>query len=396
MIKSIEDAFLEHKTVLVRADLNVPLSNEGKVADDTRITSSLPTIDDIIDKAGIPVLISHLGRPKGEFKPEYSLKPVADYFKDVLGYNVIWVDDCIGDKPKDAIKSAEIGDLVILENLRFYKEETQNDIDFAKKLSELTDVYVNDAFGAAHRAHASTSKVAEFYEEKYAGLLLLNELTHLKVALEKPAKPFTAVIGGAKISGKIDVIKNLFDKCSNILIGGGMMFTFYKAKGFEIGNSLLENDKIELAGTLLKEAENNGVNLILPEDVTVGYEFKNDTDFKDINADEIPENMIGLDIGNKTAQKYYEIIANSKTVVWNGPMGVFEMENFAKGTLKIAEAMADATLKGAKTIVGGGDSAAAIKKLKYDKKVSHVSTGGGASLEFLEGKILPGVKALEI
>ncbi len=395
MIKSIEDAFLEHKSVLVRVDLNVPLT-DGKVADDTRITSSLPTVDDIIDKAGIPVLISHLGRPKGEYNPKYSLKPVADYFKDVLGYNVIWIDDCIGEKPKEAIKSAEIGDLVILENLRFYKEETQNDEGFAKKLAELTDVYVNDAFGAAHRAHASTSKVAEYFDEKYAGMLMLNELTHLKAALEKPAQPFTAVIGGAKISGKIDVIRNLFDKCTNILIGGGMMFSFYKAKGLEIGNSLLEEDKVELAASLIKEAEKKGVNLILPEDVTVGKEFKNDTEFRDVAAEEIPKDMIGLDIGKKTSEKYYDIVSKSKTVVWNGPMGVFEMENFAKGTLRIAEAMADATLKGAKTIVGGGDSAAAIKKLKYDKKVSHVSTGGGASLEYLEGKELPGVKALEV
>jgi 3-phosphoglycerate kinase len=396
MIKSVEDAFLEHKTVLVRADLNVPLTSDGNVADDTRITASLPTIDNIIDKAGIPVIISHLGRPKGEKNLKYSLKPVADYFADILGYNVKWADDCIGDSPKEVINSAEIGDIVILENLRFYKEETANDADFAKELSELADVYVNDAFGAAHRAHASTAKVAEYFEEKYAGLLMLNELTHLKAALEKPAKPFTAVIGGAKISGKIDVIKNLFDKCDNILIGGGMMFTFYKAKGMEIGNSLLEADKVDLAASLIKEAEQKGVNLILPDDVTVGKEFKNETEYFDVDVNSIPNDMIGLDIGSKTADKYFDIVAKSKTIVWNGPMGVFEMDNFAKGTLKIAEAMADATLNGAKTIVGGGDSAAAIKKLNYDKKVSHVSTGGGASLEYLEGKTLPGVDALEI
>lgn len=396
MIKSIRDASLEHKNVLVRADLNVPLTNDGKVADDTRITASLPTIDDIIDKAGIPIVISHLGRPKGEKNQKYSLKPVADYFKEVLGYNVIWVDDCIGDKPKQAVKDARMGDMIILENLRFYKEETDNDEEFAKQLAELADVYVNDAFGSAHRAHASTARVAGFFEERYAGYLLTDELVHLGAALDSPVRPFTAVIGGAKISGKIDVIKNLFNKCDNILIGGGMMFTFYKAKGLEIGKSLLEEDKIELAGELIKEAEANGVNLVLPSDVTVGLEFKNDTDHKNVPAEAIPSDMIGLDIGTQTADQYFDIVSKSKTVVWNGPMGVFEMDNFAKGTLKIAEAMAEATQAGAKTIVGGGDSAAAIKKLNYDRKVSHVSTGGGASLEYLEGKILPGVAALEV
>lgn len=396
MIKSILDANFENKNVLVRVDLNVPLTDDGKVADDTRINASLPTVDDIIDHGGIPILMSHLGRPKGEYDAKYSLKPVAEYMKDVLGYNVKFADNCIGEKTKEIIKNANMGDLIILENLRFHKEEKANDEGFAKELASLADIYVNDAFGSAHRAHASTSKVAEFFNDKYAGHLLLDELTHLGGALDKPVPPFTAIIGGAKISGKIDVIKNLFDKCDNILIGGGMMFTFYKAKGMEIGKSILEEDKVELAKELIEEAEEKGIKLFLPSDVIVGEEFNNNTKYTTVSCEEIPNDMIGLDIGEETAQTYYDVISDSKTIVWNGPMGVFEMNNFAKGTLKIAEAMAEATKLGAKTIVGGGDSAAAIKKINYDKKVSHVSTGGGASLEFLEGKELPGVKALEI
>jgi 3-phosphoglycerate kinase len=395
MIRSIDNAIFTAKRVLVRCDLNVPIK-DGVITDSQRIEASLPTIEKIIEKGGIPILMSHLGRPKGERKPEFSLKPVAEYLTKEHGYNVNFAEDCIGDTAKNEIEKAGYGHIVLLENLRFHKEEEKNDEGFAKQIAELADAYVNDAFGTAHRAHASTEGVAKHFKDRFAGYLMLKEVEYLGEALKEPKKPFVAVIGGAKITGKIDVIQNLLDKCDSILIGGGMMFTFYKAQGLEIGKSLLEEDKIELARELIKEAEKKNTQLILPSDVVVADEFKNDANFKQVNADEIPADWIGLDIGDQTKQKYFEIIKDARTVVWNGPMGVFEMDNFAKGTLKIAEALAASTEAGGITIVGGGDSAAAIKKLNYEDKVSHVSTGGGASLEFLEGKILPGVAALEV
>ncbi|MBX3044961.1 MAG: phosphoglycerate kinase [Candidatus Kapabacteria bacterium] len=396
MINSIHDAYFSGKHVLLRVDLNVPFDNDGNITDDKRIVESLTTIDEIIDKGGIPILLSHLGRPKGKRNSEFSLKPVADYLVSHFGYKVIFADDCIGEAAENAVHEAEPGDIVLLENLRFYNEEEANNSNFASKLAKLGDCYVNDAFGAAHRAHASIEAITKFMPERYAGNLMIKELRYLGNAVDEPRRPFTAVIGGAKISGKIDVINSLLQKCDNIIIGGGMMFTFYKAMGYEIGNSLLEADKVELAKEVIANAKSQGINLLLPSDVVIADKFSNDANYKTVEADSIVAGDIGMDIGEKTIGLYKEFISNSKTVVWNGPMGVFEMPNFAKGTLAVAEALAEATEKGAVTIVGGGDSAAAINQMKYDSKVSHVSTGGGASLEYLEGKVLPGVAALEV
>mgnify|MGYP000966414332 FL=1 len=396
MIKSILDGNFDGKNVLVRVDFNVPYDKDGKVADDTRIKMTLPTIDHIIDGGGIPVIMSHLGRPKGERNLKYSLKPVADHLIEKYGYKVLFVEDCIGEIAEKAVKSAVPGEIVLLENVRFHPEEEKNDLEFAKKLARLGDAYVNDAFGSAHRAHSSTEAVAKLFEERYAGFLMKNELDYLNKALKSPIKPFVAVIGGAKISGKIDVINNLLDKCDTIIIGGGMIFTFYKAMGYNIGKSILEEDKIELASSLLNKAKEKNVQLLLPVDVIVADKFENEANIKIVPAEEIGNEDIGMDIGPKTQEEFAKVILQAKTVVWNGPMGVFEMPNFAKGTYAIAEALAKATENGAVTIVGGGDSAAAINQMGFDKKVSHVSTGGGASLEFLEGKQLPGVVALEI
>lgn len=395
MIRSLEDADFQNKNVLVRVDLNVPLDKNGNITDDNRIVESLPTVDIIIDKGGIPILMSHLGRPKGQIKPEFSLKPVAEHLKEHFGYKVTFVEDFIGNSAKKAIDDAELGEVILFENLRFYSEEEANDIEFARKLASLADAYVNDAFGSAHRAHASTSAIAAFFDEKYAGLLMLKELNYLGNALQNPRKPFVAVIGGSKISGKIDVIKHLFDKCDSILIGGGMMFTFYKALGYEIGKSICEDDKLPLAKSLLEEASSKNVKLMLPSDVVVADSFNNNASYKTVAYDSIPPDFVGMDIGEKTVGEYCDIISRASTVVWNGPMGVFEMSNFAKGTNSIALELVNLTSKGGVTVIGGGDSAAAIHQLGLEKKISHVSTGGGASLEFLEGKVLPGVEALD-
>lgn len=395
MVNSIHDAYFAGKHVLLRVDLNVPLEN-GHITDDTRIVESLPTIDEIIDKGGIPVLMAHLGRPKGQKNPEFSLAPIAHHLSNHYGYNVIFADDCIGESAKKAVHDAHVGDIVLLENLRFYAEEEKNDSEFARQLASLGDCYVNDAFGAAHRAHASIEAITKFVDERYAGSLMIKELKYLGNAVDEPRRPFTAVIGGAKISGKIDVINSLLNKCDNIIIGGGMMFTFYKAMGYEIGKSLLEADKVELAKQVLETAKSHGKHLLLPLDVVVADKFSNDANYKTVDANSISSEDIGMDIGVKTIEQYKDIISSSKTVVWNGPMGVFEMSNFARGTFAIAESLATATENGAITIVGGGDSAAAINQMNFEKKVSHVSTGGGASLEYLEGKVLPGVKALEV
>lgn len=396
MIKSILEGDFSGKNVLVRVDFNVPYDSNGKVADDTRIKMTLPTIDHIIDSGGIPILMSHLGRPKGERNLKYSLKPVAEHLKEKYAYKVLFAEDCIGEETEKLVKSAVPGEIILLENVRFYPEEEKNDLEFAKKLARLGDIYVNDAFGSAHRAHATTEALAKLFEERYAGLLMKNELDYLEKALKTPVKPFVAVIGGAKISGKIDVITNLLNKCDTIIIGGGMIFTFYKALGYNIGKSILEEDKIELANSIIKQAKEKNVKLMLPLDVVVADKFENDANTKIVAADKIEDNDIGMDIGPQTQTLFASTIKDAKTVVWNGPMGVFEMPNFAKGTYAIAEALAKATEFGAITIVGGGDSAAAINQMGFDKKVSHVSTGGGASLEFLEGKALPGVVALEV
>jgi phosphoglycerate kinase len=384
---------LKGKRVLVRVDFNVPMSkeSEGVITDDKRIVESLPTIKKIISEGGRAILISHMGRPKGEKNLKYSLRPVAEHLSMLLDKPVLFADDCIGESTEAIVNDLQDGDVLLLENLRFYNEEEKNNEEFAKKLSSYGDVYVNDAFGTAHRAHASTEGVTKFIIRCAAGYLMEKEIDYLSKAVSNPVHPYTAILGGSKISGKIDVIKNMLGKADRILIGGGMIFTFYKAMGYEIGKSLLEEDKVDLAKELIKEA---GGKLVLPADVVAADKFENDAVYSVVAANAIPADKIGMDIGPDTISKFREIILNSKTVVWNGPMGVFEMDNFAKGTFDVAKALAEATKKGAITVIGGGDSAAAVAKAGLEHEVSHVSTGGGASLEFLEGKTLPGVEAL--
>jgi len=391
---SIDDINLKNKRVLVRVDFNVPLDENQRVTDDRRIVASLPTIKKIINDGGKAILMSHLGRPKGKVKPEFSLKPAAEKLGELLDKDVKLAPDCIGDEVKNMVEEMKDSDVILLENLRFHEEEEKNDPSFAEKLAELGEVYVNDAFGTAHRAHASTEGVTHYIKVCAAGYLMRKELDYLGSALTEPERPYTAILGGAKISGKIDVIMNLFDKVDSLIIGGGMAFTFFKAQGKEIGKSLLEEEKVELAKEVLKKAEESKIRFLLPVDVVVAGEFKNDSPSETVKIDNIPADKMGLDIGNETIKLFSEELMKSKTIVWNGPMGVFEMDNFAKGTFAIADTLAKATEKGAVTVIGGGDSAAAIAKAGLDNKVSHVSTGGGASLEFLEGKELPGVEAL--
>lgn len=394
-MKTIDDVLLTDKKVLVRVDFNVPLDENKKITDATRIIESLQTIDKIIDDGGIPILMSHLGRPKGMFNEKYSLKPVAEYLQNNLGYNVKFSSDCIGNVAEEIVNNAELGDVVLLENLRFHKEEESNDPEFSKQLASLGDIYINDAFGTAHRAHASTEGITHFFSDKLAGYLIQSEIKYLGKAITNPNRPLLAIIGGAKISGKIDVITNLIDSCNTILIGGGMAFTFYKAMGLEIGISLLESDKIDLAKSILDLAKSKNVNLLLPVDLVLAEKFSNEIETSISSFDSIPSNMMGLDIGPETIKLFNDEIIKAKTLIWNGPMGVFELSNFAAGTLAIAQALVEATKKGAISIVGGGDSVAAINQMNLKKYISHVSTGGGASLEFLEGKILPGLAALE-
>jgi phosphoglycerate kinase len=396
MIKSIEEVKIEGKRILVRVDFNVPLDENCKVTDDTRVRESLQTIDKIIDYGSIPVLMSHLGRPKGEPNPKYSLEPVAKLLLEKYGYDVLFAKDCIGAPAREAVNKASVGQVVLLENLRFHKEEEKNDLEFAKQLALSGDAYVNDAFGSAHRAHASTEAIAGLFDLRLAGYLMIKEIEYLGRTVTNPLKPFVAVLGGAKISGKIDVIKNLMGKCDAILIGGGMAYTFFKAKGYNIGKSLLEEEKIDLAKELLDDANKRNIKLILPVDTVIADAFNNDSNFKTVKSDSIPDDWMGMDIGPETQKLFSAEITKAMTIVWNGPMGVFEMDNFSKGTYNIAQDLADATVKGAITIVGGGDSAAAINKMNFQNKVTYVSTGGGASLEYLEGKTLPGVAALEM
>lgn len=391
---SIDKVDLKNKRVLVRVDFNVPLDKSLNVTNDMRIIESLPTIKKIINDGGKAILMSHLGRPKGEINPEFSLKPAADRLSKLLNKEVVLAPDCIGDETESIVNNMKDGDIVLLENLRFHKEEEENNPEFAKNLAAFGDVYINDAFGSAHRAHASTEGVTKFIKTCAAGYLMQKELDYLGSVLSNPEKPYTAILGGAKISGKIDVIKNLLNKVDSLIIGGGMAFTFFKAQGKEIGKSLLEPEKLDLAKDILKKIKSSGVKLFLPVDVAAADEFKNDTTFEIVSVENFPSDKIGLDIGPETVKLFRNELLKSKTIIWNGPMGVFEMNNFAKGTFEIAEALAKATASGATTVIGGGDSAAAIDKAGLKEKVSHVSTGGGASLEFLEGKILPGVAAL--
>lgn len=399
MITSIHDVDVAGKRVLTRVDFNVPQDEHGTITDDTRIVESLPTIMSIVDRGGVAVLMSHLGRPKGERKMKYSLRPVAKHLAKLLmarGVAVSFADDCIGEHARAAVNNAPFGSVVLLENLRFYAQEEANDSVFCQQLAELGNIYCNDAFGTAHRAHASTEGVAKYFPERCAGLLIAKELEYLGSALANPKRPLVAIMGGSKISGKIDVITALMSSCDTILIGGGMMFTFLKAMGHSVGSSLVEEDRISLAKEILERAASQGVNLLIPTDTVVAASFADTPDSTVVLVDQIPDGMMGLDIGPATQQAFADAIKTAGTVVWNGPMGVFEFANFQQGTRVVADAMAAATASGTITIVGGGDSAAAITQFGHAKNVTHVSTGGGASLEFLEGKQLPGVVALEV
>ncbi len=391
---TVEDLDLKGRRVLMRVDFNVPLE-DGKVANDKRIKAALPTIQNIVDRGGRLILMSHLGRPKGARVPEMSIQPCVPVLNHLLNKEVGFINDCIGDAVEAAVGKLGNGDILLLENLRYYQEETDNDPDFAEKLAGLGELYVNDAFGTAHRAHASTEGVTHFFDQCAAGCLMVKELDYLGRVMENPERPFAAILGGAKISGKIDVITNLLPKVDRVIIGGGMIFTFFKALGLEIGNSLLEDDKVNYARDILDQG---GDKIVLPVDCMVSDAF----DFKarkigvlkEVMAQDMPAGWIGLDIGSQTIQSFSTILESSKTIVWNGPMGVFEIDETARGTYAIANILADATDRGATTVIGGGDSASAVNKAGVADRVSHVSTGGGASLEFIEGKTLPGVAAL--
>lgn len=388
--KSIEDIDVKGKRVLVRVDFNVPIEN-GQITDDTRIRAAVPTIKYLADQWAKVILCSHLGRPKGKVAEEFRLTPVAIHLSGLLDKEVTKVDDCIGPAVERAVAEMKEGDVLLLENLRFYPEEEKNDPGFARALASLADVYVNDAFGTAHRAHASTAGVAD-YLPAVAGYLMQKEIDIMGKALENPERPFVAIIGGAKVSDKIGVIENLLTKVDTLIIGGGMANTFLRARGYATGKSLVEEDKVSLAGELLNKARERGVDLLLPHDLMVADEFKADAAQRVVAADSIPEGWMALDIGPESAIKFTEVIRKARTVIWNGPMGVFEMEPFARGTFAVAQAMADSD---AVTIVGGGDSVAAVEKADLAGKMSHISTGGGASLEFLEGRELPGVACLQ-
>lgn len=388
--KTIEDISVESKKVLVRVDFNVPLNEKGEITDETRIQAALPTIKYLLDHHAKVILCSHLGRPKGEVKPEFSLAPVAKRLQVLLDTKVTFAKDVIGPSADEAVANIQDGEVVLLENLRFHKEETKNDPEFAKKLASYADIFVNDAFGTAHRAHASTEGVTH-YLPSVAGFLIKKELEFMGGALENPQRPFVAILGGAKIADKIPVIENLFNKVDCLIIGGGMANTFLAAQGYNMGKSLVDADSIGLANELLKKAKLKGVKILLPIDVVAADAFSNDAKTVMVPVDSIPEGYMALDIGSSTTMIFAEEINRAKTVIWNGPMGVAEMPNFAGGTRAVAEALANTS---ATTIIGGGDSAAAVKNLGFGDKMSHISTGGGASLEFLEGKELPGIAAL--
>lgn len=389
--KTIKDIDIKGKRVLVRCDFNVPLDENKNITDNRRIVGALPTIKYLIDKNCKVILCSHLGRPKGQFRKEFSLNPVAKELSKLLNKDVKLADDIIGDSAKELVNNMKNGDVVLLENVRFDAREEKNDPEFAKKLSEFAEIYVNDAFGTAHRAHASTAGVAQ-YIPAVSGFLMEKEINFLGTALEKPKRPFVAILGGKKVSDKIGVIDNLLEKVDTLIIGGGMTYTFVKAMGYNIGDSICEEDKVDLAKQLIEKAKSKKVKLLLPIDTKIGKEYDANTKSKTVNIDQIPEGWQGLDIGEKTIKLYEDELQTAKTVVWNGPLGVFEFEQFAIGTNSIAKYLGD--LNDTITIIGGGDSAAAIQKLGIASKFTHISTGGGASLEFLEGKKLPGVECL--
>ena len=390
--KTVNDIDVKGKRVLVRCDFNVPVI-DGKITDDNRITAALPTIKKLVSDGGKVILCSHMGKPKGEVKKELSLAPVAKRLSELLGKEVIFAadDNVVGENAKKAVSEMKDGDVILLENTRFRKEETKNEDNFSEELASLADIFVNDAFGTSHRAHCSTVGVTKYIPVSAVGYLMEKEIEYLGNAVNNPVRPFAAILGGAKVADKINVINNLLEKVDILIIGGGMAYTFIKAQGYSVGNSLLDAERIDYAKEMMAKAKEKGVKLLLPVDTVIVKEFKNDTEFKTVPVSEIPDGWEGVDIGEKTRELFADALKDAKTVVWNGPMGVFEFENFAKGTNAVAKALADLD---APTIIGGGDSAAAVNQLGYGDKMSHISTGGGASLEFLEGKALPGVEAV--
>ncbi len=388
--KTIKDIDLKGKKVFVRCDFNVPMDENQNITDNARIVAALPTIKYLLEQNCKIILASHLGRPKGEFKPEYSLAPVAKELSKLLDKNVIMAKDVIGEDAMQKAKDLKEGEILLIENVRFHKEETENDPEFSKKLASMAEIFVNDAFGTAHRAHSSTTGIAQ-YIPAVSGFLIEKELKFLGNAVNNPERPFVAILGGAKVSDKIGVIDNLLEKVDTLIIGGGMAYTFFKAQGYEVGNSICELDKLDLANHLIEKAKEKGVKLLLPVDTKIAKEAKEDTESKTVKCTEIPADWEGLDIGEETIKLFTEEIKNAKTIVWNGPLGLFEIKEFATGTNAMAKALAEID---AITIIGGGDSAAAVKKAGLEDKMTHISTGGGASLEFLEGKNLPGIEAL--
>ncbi len=383
------------KKALIRVDFNVPLNSNYEITDDTRIQATIPTINKIRKDGGAVILMSHLGRPKDGPTDKYSLKHLVTHLNEVFQTDVQFAGDCIGDEATQKAATLKPGQILLLENLRFYKEEEKGDAAFAEKLAKLGDVWVNDAFGTAHRAHASTAVIGQFFKDRVCGYVMQAELDNAQKVLDKAERPFTAIMGGAKISDKILIIERLLDKVDNLLVGGGMAYTFFKAMGGNIGSSLLEADKLDLAKELITKAKDKGVNLLLPVDSVIADAFNNDANRQTADNKQIPDGWMGLDIGAKASEEFAKVIENSKTILWNGPMGVFEFENFAKGTIRVAEAVVKATSTGGFSLIGGGDSAAAVNNLGFGDRVSYVSTGGGALLEYMEGKELPGVKALE-
>ncbi len=394
-MKTVNDFNFKDKKTLVRVDFNVPQSADLKVTDNTRIVAAKPTIDKILNDGGSVILMTHLGRPKGKKTEEFSLKNLVNEIENVMGRTVLFCHDCIGEDAENMTKDLKPGEILLLENLRFYDEEEKGDVTFAKNLSKYADAYVNDAFGTAHRAHASTAIIAQYFPEtKFFGLLMAKELEAIDKVLKNGEKPVTAIIGGSKVSSKITIIENMLPAIDHLIIGGGMAFTFIKALGGNIGNSLVEVDKMDLALEIIAKAKSMNVRICLPVDVIAADEFNNDAERKELDAYQIPENWMGLDVGPRTRKLFHDIIMNSRTILWNGPVGVFEMPNFAAGTIRLGDSIAEATRLGAFSLVGGGDSVAFVKQNGYESKVSYVSTGGGAMLESLEGKELPGIAAI--
>lgn len=394
-MKTVNDFNFENKKALIRVDFNVPLDGNFNITDTNRIEAAKPTIIKVLEDGGSAILMSHLGRPKGERNQDLSLKHICEKVSEIIGVQVKFVDDCIGQTAQEAADALQSGELLLLENLRFYSEETSGDKGFAEELSKLGDIYINDAFGTAHRAHASTTIIAEFFtDRKCFGLLLAKEITAIDKVMTSGEKPILAILGGAKVSSKITIIENILDKVDHLIIGGGMTYTFVKAQGGKVGDSICEDDKMELALDILKQASEKGVQIHIPVDVLAADDFSNDANTQIVDADKIPDGWQGLDAGPKTLENFKEVILKCRTILWNGPIGVFEMENFAKGTIALGNFIVEATQNGAFSLVGGGDSVAAVKQFGFQDKVSYVSTGGGAMLESLEGKTLPGIAAI--